>query len=63
LANAKVQPLLKIDERILAPNRVPNLIPRDHLALVAKKKSQDPCRLLLNTDWCTPPAQFECLLI
>jgi hypothetical protein len=63
LANAEVEILLKVDKRVLAPDRVLNLLAGHRFALMAHLKCQNARRLLLHPEQRTVPAQLKRLLV
>ena len=60
LPDAKVQPLLEIDKRVLAPDRKPNLLACHQRTAMIEQKRKHPRRLLLQAHRRALPAQFHC---
>ena len=63
LTDAEVEILLEVDECILAPDGVLNLLARHRFALMVHQKRQNARRLLLHPEQRTVPAQLKSLLV
>jgi hypothetical protein len=63
LADAEIKALFKIDERVLTPDCVSNLVARHHRARITEEEGENSRWLLLNSSGHTFSTQFECLLV
>src|SRR5580658_4476149 len=60
LANAEIEPVLKVDEDVYAPNFRHNVIAANEMAIARNQHCQNACRLGCKADNSTPAPQFAC---